>query len=110
LGYTTKRIVQSFVTVGFAYSALLNAIIAILFKLEKGMYLIGKDPKTGEIPLWSYVVFFPFHLPTLAYTYVHTKKGKQDVELDDGTIVKQHVPVASEVQKGVSLRQLFFIR
>ena len=38
------------------YSAVLNGGIAVLFKLRKGMGLIGKDPRTGQIPLWSYLV------------------------------------------------------
>jgi len=44
------------------YSALLNGMIAGLFKMEWGMSIIGKNKETGEIPLWSYVVFAPFHM------------------------------------------------
>lgn len=70
------------------YSTILNAVIAILFKLEVGMSLIGKDRQTGQIPLWSQILFFPFHLPTRLYTYLHMKKDKGKV------------PVASEVLPG----------
>jgi len=73
------------------YSAVLNGIISILFKSEIGMSIIGKDKTTGKIPLWSYLVFFPFHLPTLLYTHVHTISGKAH---------KPPVPVATEVQPG----------
>lgn len=73
------------------YSALLNGAIAAMFKLRRGMSLIGKDPATGQIPLWSYVIYGPFHFPTIVYTKVHTLAGK---------VKKKKVPVASEVQPG----------
>lgn len=34
------------------YSTLLNGTIAILFKMRKGMGLIGKNLKEGTIPWW----------------------------------------------------------
>jgi hypothetical protein len=71
-----------------AYSAVLNGAIAVLFKLEIGMKLIGKDPETGQIPLWSKIVLFPFHVPTLLYTHIHTRMHAKNV------------PVASEVLPG----------
>jgi hypothetical protein len=42
-----------------------------LFYLQKGMWVLGKDPKTGKIPRWSHVVWLGFHLPTQLYTFVH---------------------------------------
>lgn len=69
------------------YSCILNGIIAVLFKAEIGMELIGKNRKTGEIPIWSKIVYFPFHLPTRLYTFIHIRMHKE-------------VPVASEVQPG----------
>lgn len=55
-------------TLGFgflmAYSTILNGTIAALFKAERGMGLIGKDTKRGTIPLWSYILYAPFHGPT----------------------------------------------
>ena len=79
------------------YSTIVNGVIAILFKTERGMAIIGKDRTSGQIPIWSYVVFFPFHIPTILYTHVHTrisffraKKGSHATK----------VPVASEVQPG----------
>jgi len=83
------------------YSTVLNGTIAVLFKLEWGMGLIGKDKGTGQIPMWSYVAFFPFHIPTILYTRIH--KGISRVKMVDpktGTLRYQKVPVASEVQKG----------
>lgn len=74
------------------YSAVLNGVIAVLFKSERGMFVIGKDKKTGRIPLWSYLVYFPFHFPTLFYTHVHTWAGKN--------LYGHNVPVATEVQPG----------
>jgi len=74
------------------YSAVLNGVIAVLFKSESAMFIIGKDKATGGIPLWSYLVYFPFHVPTLLYTHVHTWAGKE--------MHKPAVPVATEVQPG----------
>jgi len=82
------------------YSTVLNGAIAIMFKLEKGMGIIGKDRTTGNIPTWSYVVFFPFHIPTIIYTHIHTRHSSMKVVGPDGTKSRQPVPVASEVQPG----------
>ncbi|EED93537.1 predicted protein [Thalassiosira pseudonana CCMP1335] len=95
------------------YSTLLNGTIAVLFKMRRGMSLIGKDLKEGSIPWWSYALFFPFHLPTYGYTWVHTKYGKMKplapapnmTSSDKNAAVsnkqpKIPVPVASEVQPG----------
>lgn len=76
-----------------AYSTILNGLIAVLFKLESGMGIIGKDPKTGTIPWWSYVAFAPFHIPTKLYTHIHTLHGTHAAKA-------KHVPVASKVQEG----------
>lgn len=54
-----------------AYMAFLNAIIAMLFKMEVGMGMLGKNEITGKVPIWSYVLFAGFHLPTWLYTTVH---------------------------------------
>lgn len=75
------------------YSTVLNGAVAVAFKMARGMALIGKNPKTGEIPMWSYLVYFPFHLPTMLYTYIHMKGDK--AKKGD-----KAVPVASEVQPG----------
>jgi Dual specificity phosphatase, catalytic domain len=79
------------------YSTLLNGFMALLFKLEWGMGLVGKDRKTGSIPWWSYIVFAPFHLPTMLYTYVHTRHSKYT---PPDKKEKEVVPVASMVQPG----------
>lgn len=84
-----------------AYSTVVNGAIAILFKLEWGMGLIGKDKVTGQIPLWSYILYFPFHIPTILYTKIHSKVILMKVEgPSGGPKKKQLVPAASEVQKG----------
>jgi len=99
-----RRMILPLLQIGAAgilkYSAIINGTIAVLFKVERGMGLIGKDPIEGRIPLWSYLVFFPFHLPTLLYTYVHTKMGTHKVKDTTGKIISVKVPVASEVQPG----------
>jgi len=74
-----------------AYSTAINGLIAVLFKTEWGMSLLGKNRKDGTIPWWSYLIFFPFHVPTRLYTAVHTEHGKHK---------KNSVPVATEVQPG----------
>mmetsp|Transcript_4369 Transcript_4369/g.8404 ORF Transcript_4369/g.8404 Transcript_4369/m.8404 type:complete len:275 (+) Transcript_4369:162-986(+) len=73
------------------YSAFLNGTIALLFKAEIGMNMIGKNPENGQIPLWSYILYFPFHFPSILYTRIHAAKDKSK---------KVPVPVASEVQPG----------
>jgi protein-tyrosine phosphatase len=73
------------------YSYVLNAAIALLFKAEVGMGLIGKNAETGQIPLWSYLLYFPFHLPSILYTRIHARNDRKK---------KTPVPVASEVQPG----------
>ena len=89
-----------------SYSTILNGAIAVMFKLKRGMGLIGKDKIKGTIPLWSYILWFPFHIPTYAYTYVHTKMGrmkplaKDSESKKDDKVAKVPVPVASEVQPG----------
>ena len=91
-GYTNGALLSHFrlgITAILGYSAILNGTIALLFKIERGMGLIGKDPGRGQLPMWSYLAFFPFHLPTMLYTFVHTKMGSHG-----------NVPVASEVQPG----------
>jgi len=54
-----------------AYMSVLNAGIAILFKCEWGMAVLGKDEVTGAVPIWSYIAFVGFHLPTWMYTSIH---------------------------------------
>ncbi|KAI2514010.1 dual specificity phosphatase [Fragilaria crotonensis] len=47
----------------FGYSAILNGAIAVMFKMERGMWLIGKDRLTGQIPMWSYLLPIPSTYP-----------------------------------------------
>jgi protein-tyrosine phosphatase len=82
------------------YSTVLNGLLATFFKMEVFMGLIGKNRKTGQIPTLSYVVFFPFHVPTRLYTFVHTRLSTYKVKRPDGTIAREIVPVASECQPG----------
>ena len=84
----------------FGYSTVLNGVVAVLFKMEWGMGVVGKDKKTGQIPLWSYLVFFPFHIPTLLYTHVHTRISKVKMPDKSGKVQYKPVPVATEVQPG----------
>mmetsp|Transcript_9148 Transcript_9148/g.13277 ORF Transcript_9148/g.13277 Transcript_9148/m.13277 type:complete len:294 (+) Transcript_9148:207-1088(+) len=88
----TPRMVSAAV---LGYSAILNGTIAMLFQIRRGMKLIGKT-NSGQIPTWSYVLWFPFHLPTILYTYLHTKHGSYKNERNQSV----PVPVASEVVPG----------
>lgn len=98
---TSQSLVKMLPAVVMGYSAVLNGAIAVLFKLEWGMGIIGKDKTTGQIPLWSYVIFFPFHLPTILYTKVHAQISRsKDPDPKTGEMKYQRVPPASEVQKG----------
>eukprot|EP00928_Gymnodinium_smaydae_P039332 TRINITY_DN26889_c0_g3_i2.p1 TRINITY_DN26889_c0_g3~~TRINITY_DN26889_c0_g3_i2.p1 ORF type:complete len:311 (-),score=43.40 TRINITY_DN26889_c0_g3_i2:50-955(-) len=72
-----------------SHVCLVNGAIAVLFNLGTGMSLIGKDPLTGAVPLWSYVALPGFHWPTWLYTTVHHMKDK-----------KSGVPPATEVEPG----------
>ena len=94
LGHTSR----SLLALSLGYSAALNGVIAVLFKLEIGMELLGKNRKTGQIPTWSYIVFFPFHFPSIIYTYIHTLTGTHTITKEDGEQITEVVPVASEVQ------------
>jgi len=71
------------------YSAIVHAVISALFIARRGEWILGKRPTTGEVPLWSYIIYAPFHLPTWLYTYLHTEHSKRN-----------GVPVASEVAAG----------
>ncbi len=73
------------------YSTFLNGAIALMFKAEAGMSLIGKNPKTGQIPMWSYLLYFPFHLPSILYTRIHARNDRKK---------NPPLPTASEVQPG----------
>jgi len=85
------------------YSAVLNGTVAVLFKLRRGMSLLGKNRAEGTVPLWSYLLYAPFHIPTYLYTYIHTKRGS--MKLENGERVP--VPVASEVQPGLWVGGVF---
>jgi protein-tyrosine phosphatase len=99
-------------TLILGYSTLINGVIAILFKTERGMSLLGKNRTAGTIPKWSYFLFFPFHVPTYLYTHIHTrlgqwKKGPKTTTTTTTTTTNNKkkegggsVPVATEVQPG----------
>mmetsp|Transcript_71435 Transcript_71435/g.232127 ORF Transcript_71435/g.232127 Transcript_71435/m.232127 type:complete len:258 (+) Transcript_71435:84-857(+) len=72
-----------------AYSTVLNGVIAGLFRAEVGMEMLGKDETTGQVPLWSYMIFAGFHFPTWLYTALQATK--------DGTV---GISVADEVAPG----------
>jgi hypothetical protein len=69
------------------YCTGINGMFSLLFLSKKGMSLVGK--REGRIPLWSYCVFWPFHVPTSIYTRLHKDHS-----------VKAGIPVATEVVEG----------
>jgi len=77
-----------FATALLLYSSFINFLIALLFHFQVGTDLLGKTTD-GKIPLWSYIIFAPFHIPTIIYTKIHTDYG-----------ISHGVPVASEVADG----------
>jgi rhodanese-related sulfurtransferase len=99
-GGESKSLMRMIPALVFGYSTLLNGAIAMLFKMEWGMGILGKDKATGQIPLWSHILFFPFHAPTLLYTHVHTRVSKCQLPDKSGKLHYVTVPVASEVQPG----------
>jgi hypothetical protein len=89
------------------YVGACNGIIAILFLLRKGMWVLGKNPKTGKLPLWSYILWAGFHVPNTLYTFGHhhilgkvLMMGAQKEKSKDGTMVRKTVPSASEIYPG----------
>lgn len=69
--------------------SVINLVIAVLFNLKLGMGLLGKDAASGAIPIWSYVLFFGFHCPTLVYTKLQRERDR-----------KTGVAPADEVESG----------
>ena len=69
-------------------SALQLGGLALLFRLRKGAAVIGKDSTTGKIPLWSYIIFAPFHLCNALY-------------LAAMLIARRDIPSVSEVLPGL---------
>jgi hypothetical protein len=71
------------------YAAFTYALFGLLFVLRWGMPLLGKSRISGLVPLWSYVVWWPFHGLTWLYTYLHTLESE-----------RRGIPVATEVAPG----------
>lgn len=68
----------------FWHISLVNAMVFVLFNLRRGMLVLGKDPDTGEIPMWSYCVFPGFHIPTWLYTRIqHSRDQAKGVAVAD---------------------------
>ena len=72
------------------YCAFLNLLIAVLFKVRVGMWIMLKNPSDGSLPSLTTLLLHPFLLPSTLYTYVHTQLGVQ----------YHDVPVATEVHPG----------
>lgn len=68
---------------------LVNGAAAVLFNMRMGMGILGKDASTGAIPIWSFVLWPGFHLPTRFFTKISKLCDKQ-----------KGVTVADEVEPG----------
>ena len=44
------------------YSAAQMALVTTLVVADAAPWVVGKDPKTGGVPMWSWVLWGPFHL------------------------------------------------
>eukprot|EP00933_Yihiella_yeosuensis_P038128 TRINITY_DN32087_c0_g1_i1.p1 TRINITY_DN32087_c0_g1~~TRINITY_DN32087_c0_g1_i1.p1 ORF type:complete len:295 (-),score=40.06 TRINITY_DN32087_c0_g1_i1:96-980(-) len=84
-----EHVPEGFVLIFLFHCCLVNGVIAVLFKLGVGMSLLGKDPRNGRVPLWSYGIFMGFHVPTWLYTRLHHLKDRL-----------YKVPPATEVEPG----------
>jgi hypothetical protein len=64
------------------YFAVVQVFMAGLFVLRRGEWLLGKDLATGQLPVWSYVLWWPFHLVNLLYVFFMTevRRRKQQVQ------------------------------
>ena len=50
------------------YASALFAGVASLMRAQAAPWVLGKDARTGRVPLWSFAVFFPVHAANrLAY-------------------------------------------
>ena len=105
------------------YFGAANGTIALLFMRRQGMWCLGKDPQTGKLPLWSYVVgvfglswsgiaaqnltsycamqvWSSFFAPTFLYTFVHhhvLSKVLLVGAVEGPSGEKEAVPAATEV-------------
>jgi len=78
------------VAVAFAYSALVNVLFYLLFRARMGTRILGKSSTTGIVPLWSFLVWWPFHAPTRAYSWMHARFSQA-----------RGIPVASEIAERI---------
>ena len=68
---------NSFLSYVMFYVAVLNLFVTVGFMCNRGTEVLGKNAKTGQLPLWSYVLWAGFIGPTWLYTAVHTFLGKK---------------------------------
>eukprot|EP00466_Bigelowiella_natans_P015980 jgi/Bigna1/67899/fgenesh1_pg.4_\ len=64
---------QAAIFITCLYSSVLYITIGVLGMLHVGNEILGKNSKTGQLPLWSLILFFPFH--TLNHILVRMKYG-----------------------------------
>ncbi len=50
-------------------AALGNIFLAVLFRIRRCAWIIGKDPADGRIPMWSYLLWWGFHLSNAFFVY-----------------------------------------
>ena len=72
---------------------LTNMVIVVLFTLDRGTFLLGKNPKTGRVPLPFYVAWCGFVVPTWLYTKIHTVYGKTFHDIPEAIETMQNAAV-----------------
>ena len=48
--------------VGLGYCCAVHALVTTLVVADVAPWLIGKNPADGQVPIWSWLVWGPFHL------------------------------------------------
>mmetsp|Transcript_13751 Transcript_13751/g.18341 ORF Transcript_13751/g.18341 Transcript_13751/m.18341 type:complete len:250 (+) Transcript_13751:40-789(+) len=79
--YVDNRIIR----ILLSYVAITNLIITIAFAVNRGARWIGKNERTGQLPLWSMCVWFGFCGPTWLYTMLHQCLGKRWKKIPEAT-------------------------
>lgn len=72
-GYIVRKVM-------FRYACFMLLLFAMLFRLRIGDGMVGKRKTTGKVPLWSFVVFWPFHCTNYAYLYLSKYTFRLKVE------------------------------
>ena len=69
--------------VGLGYCCAVHALVTTLVVADVAPWLIGKNPADGQVPIWSWLVWGPFHLTNRFFVGVaklnHSRANNLDV-------------------------------